>query len=303
MKKKKLIIMILIICMIVIPFSFTLGRYVTENIKDYIMETNHFFFNSDKLKSGGITYEVNNWGGADVFEIQFELNNHKNNILTSEGDIEYSLSLDYDENDTICSLSSTSGTIYEDEKTDNFTLTVTPRRVFDDEESVYVTVNAVSSSPYVKTLSATYIITVGKRGISYQITDSVNSPYLMFSITNAIDTYVVRTAFSGHAVGSIVTSAEYVALSDSDKAKCASQVITLSWNPQDVVIDTTSNIVTSSSSTFTTSVYNGISYINSITFPVDILSSTEVRFYKRDVTKNYTYPFVYPSSIVTFNAS
>jgi hypothetical protein len=125
----------------------------------------------------------------------------------------------------------------------------------------------------------------------------------MFSITNAIDTYVVRTAFSGHAVGSIVTSAEYVALSDADKAKCASQVITLSWNPQDVVIDTTSSIVTSSSSSFTTSTYNGISYINSITFPVDILSSTEVRFYKWDVTKNYTYPFVYPSSIVTFNAS
>ncbi len=303
MKKKKLIIMIIIICMIVIPFSFTLGRYITENIRDYIMETNHFFFNSDKLKEGGITYEVNNWGGADVFEIQFELNNHKNNILTSEGDIEYSLSLEYDANDTICSLSSTSGTIYEAEKTDDFTLTVTPRRVFNDEESVYVTVNAVSSSPYVQELSATYIITVGKRGISYEINDSVNSPYLMFSITNAIDTYVVRTAFSGHPVGSIVTSSEYIGLSQENKDKCASQVITLSWNPQDVVIDTTSSIVTSSSSSFTTSTYNGISYINSITFPVDILSSTEVRFYKWDVTKNYTYPFVYPSSIVTFNAS
>lgn len=303
MKKKKLIIMILIICMIVIPFSFTLGRYVTENIRDYILETNHFFFNSDKLKAEGITYEVNNWGGADVFEIQFELNNHKNNILTSEGDIEYSLSLDYDANDTICSLSSTSGVIYEEEKTDNFTLTVTPRRVFNDEESVSVTVTAESSSPYIKTLSATYIITVGKRGISYQVTDSINSPYLMFSITNAIDTYVVRSAFEGHAVGTIVTSAEYVTLSNENKAKCASAMITLSWNPQDVVIDTTSNIITNSSSTFTTSVYNGISYINSITFPVDILSSTEVRFYKWDVTKNYTYPFVYPSSIVTFSAS
>ena len=303
MKKRKLIIMILIILMLVVPFTFTLGRYVVVNIKDYIMETNHFFFNSDKLKAGGITYEVNNWGGADVFEIQFELNNHKNNILTSEGDIEYSLSLDYDANDTICSLSSTSGIIFEEEKTDNFTLTVTPRRVFDDEESVSVTVSATSSSPYVKTLSATYIITVGKRGISYQITDSVNSPYLMFSITNAIDTYVVRTAFGNHSVGDIITSSDYVNLSAADKAKCASALITLSWSPSDVVIDTTSSIVTSSTSAITTTTYNGVSYINSITFPVDILSSTEVRFYKWDVTKNYTYPLTYPTPIVTFSAS
>jgi hypothetical protein len=288
--------------MIIVPFGFTLGRYVMDNIKDYIMETNHFFFNSDKLQSGGITYEVKNWGGADVFEIQFELNNHKNNILTSEGDIDYSLALNYDQNDIICSLNSTNGTIYEDEKTDNFTLTVTPRRVFADEESVSVTVTATSSSPYIKTLSATYIITVGKRGISYQITDSASSPYLMFSITNAIDTYSVRQAFGNYSVGDVITSAEYVNLSAANQAKCASAIITLSWNPADIVIDTTSSIISSGAST-TTSTYNGISYINSITFPVDILSSTEVRFYKWDVTKNYTYPFVYPSSIVTFAAS
>ncbi len=303
MKKKRLIIMFLIICMIVIPFGFTFGKYITENIRSYIMETNHFFFNSDKLQVGGITYEVNNWGGADNFDIQFELNNHKNNILTSEGDIAYTVSVTCDANDVICNLSSDSGIIYESEKTDSFSLTVIPRRVFQDEESVTVGVTATSSSPYVQTLSATYIITVGKRGISYQITDSVNSPYLTFSTTNAIDSYVVRTAFGNHTVGEIIPSSDYIALSDTDKAKCASAIITLSWNPADVVIDTTSSIVTSSTSTITTTTYNGISYINSITFPVDILSSTEVRFYKWDVSKNYTYPLVYPTPIVTFSAS
>jgi hypothetical protein len=244
--------------MIVVPFSFTLGRYIMENIRSYIMETNHFFFNSDKLKEGGITYEVNNWGGADNFEIQFELNNHKNNILTSEGDIEYSVNATCDETSVICNLSSNSGVIYEDEKTDNFHLTVIPRRAFQDEESVTVIVTATSSTPYIKKLSATYVITVGKRGISYQITDSVNSPYLMFSTTNAIDTYTVRTAFGGHAVGEIITMNEYISLSAADKAKCASALITLSWDPSDVVIDTTSNIVTGGNATFTTSTHNGI---------------------------------------------
>ena len=303
MKKKKLLIMILIILMIVVPFSLTLGRYVLENIKSYIMETNNFFFSSDKLKEHGVIYEVNNWGGANDFYIQFELNNHKNNILTSKGDIEYSIVLDYDENDTICTIDNDSGVIYENEKTDSFEVTVTPRRVFDDEESVNLTITAKSSVPYEKELSATYVITVGKRGISYQITDSANTPYMMFSITNALDTYVVRTAFDGNNPGKTLTTAEYLALSPENQAKCASALITLSWDPSEVIIDTTSNIVTSGTSTTTTSTYNGIAYISSITFPVDILSSTEVRFYKWDVTQNYSYPAVQSTPIVTFSAS
>lgn len=303
MKKRKLLIMILIICMIVIPFSLTLGRYVLENIRSYIMETNHFFFNSDKLKDGGIVYEVNNWGGANPFDIQFELNNHKNNILISDGDIEYTVNATCEDTSVICSWNEVNGTIYQDEKTDSFTLTVTPRRVFQDEENTTVTITAKSLTPYEHTLTATYVIIVGKRGISYQITDSVNSPYLMFSITNAIDTYTVRQAFGTHNVNETLTSAEYVALSPENRAKCASAIITLSWDPQDVIIDTTSNIITSGNATTTTSTYNNISYINSITFPVDILSSNEVRFYKWNVANNYSYPLSSATPIVTFNAS
>lgn len=299
MNRRKLII-ILIITILLLPVGITFSKYVTENIKNYIMEANHFFFNSDKLASGGITYGINNWGGTGNIEIQFELNNHKNNILTSDTDIVYSLTLNCDSG-VICSLNSNSGTIQVAEKTDDFTLTITPTRPFNDNESVSATVTATSSSPYVKTLSATFVVTVGRRGIDYEITDSVTSPYLIFTVTNSLDTYKVITAFGNHAVNDLLTTNEYLSLSSEDKAKCASVVITLSFDPSVIILDTTSDIM--NSSTYQTTLYNGVNYISQITFPMDVMMSKEIRFYKRDSSQNWTYPIVNNTSVVTFSAS
>ena len=300
MKRRRLII-ILVGLLAISPLAITFSKYVIQNVKNYIMEANHFFFNSDKLVDGGITYEINNWGGASNIEIQFELNNHKNNILTSDADITYTLTTNYDSSEVLCTLDSDSGTIQKEEKTDNFNLTVIPQRAFDDNESVTVTVSATSSSPYVKTLSATFVITVGRRGIDYEITDKSNQPYFIFSITNALDTYEVVTAFGDYSVGDIITTNEYLALNQSDRSKCASATITLTFDPSVVVLDTTSDIM--KVATYSTTTYQGVSYISSITFGVDVLTSTEIRFYKRNSAANYTYPIVNNSSIVTFSAS
>ncbi len=301
--KKKYLIMIIIVLIglfLMSPIGVTFSRYVLQNIKNYIMEANNFFFNSDKLVDGGITYEINNWGGSTNIEIQFELNNHKNNILTSVSDIEYTLTTTCDSG-LICSLNSNSGVIQVAEKTDSFTLTLTPTRAFNDNESVTVSVSATSSSPYVKTLSATFVVTVGRRGIDYEITDSINSPYLIFRITNALDTYKVITAFNGYSVGDIIPTQEYLGLSAENKAKCASVVVTLNFDPSKVILDTTSDIL--KSATYTTTNYNNIAYINQITFNVDVMTSQEIRFYKIDSSKNYTYPIVNNTSIISFTAS
>jgi hypothetical protein len=264
------------------------------------MQANNFFFNSDKLVDGGVTYGINNWGGAGIIEIQFELNNHKNNLLTSDSDISYTLQTSCDSS-ILCTLDSNSGIIYKEEKTDRFVLTINPQRVFNDNESVSVTVSATSSSPYVKTLSATFVLTVGRRGIDYAITDSVGSSYFILSITNALDTYKVITPFSNYSTGDILTTDEYLALSNENKNKCASAVITLTFDPSVVVMDTTSDIL--KKATYQTSNYNGVDYISSITFNIDVLTSEEIRFYKRNVSNNYTYPIVNNTSVITFNAS
>lgn len=300
MKKRTLIILIIVFIMFM-PVGITFSRYVIKNIKNYIMQANNFFFNSDKLTQDGATYGINNWGGASNIEIQFELNNHKNNILTSDSDIEYTLETTCDLSSVICNLSSNSGTIYKDEKTDNFVLTVVPLRPFNDNESISVSVSATSSSPYVKTLSATFVVTVGRRGIDYEISDTANSPYLVFSITNSLDTYKVISAFDDYNVNDIITTNEYLALSSSNKAKCASAMITLSFDPSKVILDTTSDIM--KKATYTTSLYDNIDYINTITFPIDVMTSNEVRFYKRDSSINYTYPFGSNTPIINFTAS
>ena len=261
---------------------------------------NNFFFNSDKLAAGGMTYGINNWGGVGNIEIQFQLNNHKNNILTSDADIDYTLSTSCDSS-VRCTLDANSGTIYKNEKTDNLTLTVTPLRVFDDEESFTASVTASSTAPYVKTLSATFVVTVGKRGINYAISDSVGSPYFMFSITNANDTYKVVTAFGDYSVGDILTTEEYMALNSTQKGNCASAMVTLTFDPTVVIIDTTSDILKTATKTTTT--VNGVAYISSITFKVEALDSMDIRFYKKNSNMNYTYPHNNNTSIVTFNAS
>ena len=299
MKRRRLII-ILIILALILPVGVTFSRYVTEIIKNYIMEANNFFFNSDKLVDGGITYGINNWGGVGNIEFQIQLNNHKNNILTSDADIAYTLTTTCDDTSVICTLSANSGVIYRDEKTDDITFTVNPRRPFNDNESITVSVSATSTSPYVKTLSATFVVTVGKRGINYEITDSVSSPYMLFKITNAQDTYKVITAFGNHPVGELLTTSEYLALTPQEKENCASALVTLSFNPNNVILDTTSDIMKNAN--YSTTRVDGIDYISSITFKVDVMTSMDIRFYKRDTSQNYTYPIQNGTPIVSFTA-
>ena len=299
MKKKRLLI-IMIVLVLILPVGITFSRYVVQNIRNYILEANNFFFDSDKLVQGGIIYEINNWGGAGNIEIQFELNNHKNNILTSDSDIVYTITKGCDEG-LICSLSSSSGTIQKAEKTDNFVFTLTPTRTFNDNESVTVSVTAQSTSPYVKTLSATFVITVGRRGIDYEITDSRNSPYLLFRITNALDTYKVIEAFGSYSVGDSITTQTYLGLSAANRAKCASAMITLSFDPTVVILDTTSDIL--KKSTYQTTNVGGVAYISSITFPIDVMTSEEIRFYKINSSNNYTYPVVTSTPVISFTAT
>ena len=103
--------------------------------------------------------------------------------------------------------------------TDNFIVTVSPLRVFNTNESVNVTITATSSSPYVKTLEANFVMSVGKQGVVYEIIDSVNKPYFDFTITNARDQYVVFESFDSYSVSQIISVDTYKSLSNVNKKK------------------------------------------------------------------------------------
>jgi hypothetical protein len=299
MKKNKLKIIIIFIILIIVllPISITFSKFVIKTVGDYILEANNFYFSSDKLTVNNASYNINNWSGVGDFTIQFELNDKKNNILSSTSDITYNLTTTCD-SDITCTLNKTEGILYASAKTESFTLTVSPLRAFNDNESIHVQVIANATSPYKKTLSANYTITVGKRGISYAIDDAANQPTLTFTITNALTYYTVDTAFGTYSVGDKIDINDYLKLSAANKANCTSYKIQLTFDPNVVILDTTSTYAENSTKEYTT--VNNISYISKITFKVDATSSTEIRFYKIDPTQNYTYPVVNTTSIIDF---
>lgn len=296
--KYRRIVLTIMLIIALFPVGITFSKYIYDYVKYYIMEANNFYFNSDKLEDKGITYNINNWGGVESFNIQFELNNHKNNLLTSDSDIAYNLNVICDD-DIQCSISNDSGIIYKDEKTVSYDVIVNPLRVFDTGESVNIKIEAISSSPYVKTLSGNFVITVGKKGVSYEIVDEPFQPYFMFNITNVIDSYTVIKDFDNYKVGDVISTTVYKSLSDVNKKNCVSAVITLEFDPNKVVIDTTSNII--NNSLITNSLVNGVSYVSKIKFNVDATSSTSIRFYKKDKSIDYTYPYVNNTSIISFD--
>ena len=289
----------ILLILVITPLGYTFTRYIMDKINDYYLESRNFYFNSNRLKGNNTLYKINNWSGVGDFNIEITVNSRKNNILASDFDVTYNISYTCGSG-VICSSDKNNGVIYTATHEDSFTVTITPTKAFADGESTTVHIEATSTAPYVETISADFEIVVGKRGISYFIDDEVNRPYLLVSITNALTYYTVKEAFETYQVGDQIDSIIYNTLSPTDKAKCASATITLSFDPNDILLDITSSIF--NVSTTDEVLIGGVYYVNELTFPMDAMSSLEVRFYKIDHTENYTYPFDTATSIVTFSA-
>ena len=149
-----------IILIIVSILSFTLlttyGRYIYNAIHDFILESQGFYFSSSVLTSYGSGYKINNWDGVNSYSITIDVNNKKNDLIYTKGDIEYSIDYNCSDNVT-CSISKTSGTIYSKSYSDSYIITMTPKKTISDDELVTITTSATSTSPYVKKLSATVL--------------------------------------------------------------------------------------------------------------------------------------------------
>ena len=90
-------------------------------------------------------------------------------------------------------------------------------------------------------------------------------------------------------------------LSNDKKSKCHSAIVTISFDPNYILIDNTGESYINSINKKTVQI-NGETYINEITIPIDAISSKDLRFYKVDVSQNYTYPNNNNQSIVTITS-
>jgi len=297
-KHKKASIIVLVILIFTFSFSVAFGKYFFNIINNYILESRNFYFNSSQLTINNKKYQINNWDGISSYPITVDLDNQKNLDVYTIGDITYDIS--YDCEDTVtCTLSKTSGTIREQSHTDSYILTVVPKQTFKEGESVRVKTIARSKTPYEKELSATYTLKVTQSNFSYSIDDEEGSLVALLHLNNSLTFYTVQTAFGSKQVGDKVSVEEYEALSDTNKANCYSAIVTLEFDPNVVLLDSTNpTILNRLPSNYQTTTINGNQYVSKYSFKMNAISSNLITFYKNDKTADYTYPIKNDTPIV-----
>lgn len=293
--------LMIIFILLLIPTITTISRFIYQEIKDSYFNSKTFYFSSDKLGEELINYQIDNWNGVDPYNITINMNSFKNNLVSSNSDIAYDISYSCSSNIS-CSSSKDTGIIYATNNTDQFTINSIPNQKLNDGDSIWIEVKATSTSPYIKTLSAKFVINVGYYGLSYEISDNKNDLYLELKITNTLDYYEIKENFDNYIVGDKIDINTYLNLSEENKKKCASATITLEFDPNLLLIDMTSNAYLRANEKTTTKI-NDYDYINKIVFYIDAISSEYIRFYKTDIGMNYEYPNENNESIidVTFN--
>ena len=124
---------------------------------------------------------------------------------------------------------------------------------------------------------------------------------MQLSMTNTLTYYNVREAFGPYSKGDKIDIDTYLNLTNEEKKKCYSAIVTIKFDPKEILFDVTNSGYTDATNITTTSI-NGKTYINGFTIEIDAISSREIRFYKVDVNKDYTYPNSNNKSVVTITS-
>ena len=282
---RKVLVLIIVLGVISITTA-TVAKYVVEEFHGYYLNSKHFYFTSNRLKTNNPVYLVNNWSGVGEFDISFDLIAMKNSLVYTDYDIPYEV--DYDCPTGVgCVFDKPTGVISKNDAnhSDTVTLTVTPSATYNEGDHLIVGITAWSTSPYIETIYATFEYVVGKKGVTYEIEDEANRPYLMLKITNAI-TYCTLIADYGewHA-GKELDNSIYRQMDPADKPKCVGEQINLSFDPHDIILDTTGDIV--KTATLGNTTISGIDYVSSLGFYIEPVSTMAIKFYKTDPSINY----------------
>lgn len=255
------LVIILVIVTFLTPRLVSTAKYVYNVIHEHYLSSKDFYFSSDKLSVAHTEYEItNNWSGAEPYTIPVNMSSKKNDKAFTDSDITYTITATCSSNVTY-TLSKTSSTIVGKENNgvneDSFSVTLTPagNTALAEGETAWVDITAKATSPYELEIYGKLIIEVGSADISYEIIDNANQQYLTVNITNS------------QSVGANVT---------------------LSYNPTVVLLDMTSGFRLNATAN-TTQQLNGYAYFNSITSYVESLSTTTVKFYKKDASQDYSY--------------
>ena len=93
------VIVFLVIILIVTCSVF--GRYIYYQAREAYFTSKAFYFTSDLLTLDNATYQYENWGGVDNYEINFDLYSYANTLLRLDYDLEYQLSCETSDTDKV----------------------------------------------------------------------------------------------------------------------------------------------------------------------------------------------------------
>lgn len=240
------------------------GRYIYNNAREAYFTAKQFFFTSDLLTLDNQTYTYENWGGIDVYEINVDLYSYANTLLRLDYDLNYEISCEALQPTKIkCGINSadgptkTNGIIYATTNVSKVTIFVTPLTQINKGEVVTVAIRASTQEPYKKEISCEVSLKVQEvTENTYEIEDVVNRNYAVLKLVNAQD-----------------TALQY----------------TLTFDPRELRLDLNDEIYVNKISAETTTI-SGNEYVNKIVFNMDAEAAKNIKFYKVDMSQDYTYP-------------
>ena len=265
-KKKVILCIIVLITLITFP---TFGRYVYNSARDLYLKSQNFSFSSNLLTNTGKTYRYSNWSGVDNYELDLQLYSYENELFFytyDGGGLEYTVSCEVEKiNDKVVATAHI-GTVGGEETISSYIPNLTnvkdvkiylkPTEHLKEGDTVKVTVTANTVEPYKKQISATFNIKVTGQNVTYSIEDSATSIYATLKLINT---------------------------------KSTQNKITLTFDPSLVLIDTTDDCYVNRISQ-TSRTISGVQYVNSVTFNMEAEDVKYIKFYKKDINANYTYP-------------
>lgn len=294
-KHRKFSTFVMSILIIFLILSVVFARYIYNIINNYILETKHMYFYSSVLDVNGKNFSIQNWDGFEPYHFTVDLRNYKNDDRRSDVDIPYTISITCDDTKVTCTTTKGSGaTLAHTTDSDSFIVDVVPKQgvTLTEDDVIKVTTTVTTTSPYKKVIYGSYNIGIEKANFSYSVEDSAGSLYAKLILKNTLSVYEVKTAFTQggntYNVGDKITADVYETLSDANKANCFSAIVTISFDTSKIKVDVTNHYyltrLTNNGYTTTTDA-NG--FINGFSFKMGPSSTSELLFFKDDVSQNY----------------
>lgn len=172
------------------------SKYVLQEEKTHIQNAEEFYFASELLKENGAEYRINDWDINQNYNIEIDLKNHEDALRINYSDIQYEISITNNSQDKVdINLSGDvikTDEIYtgeiEGQALNEKILTLSVNKKTDstiDENGINFEVNFKTTSPYEKSLSATFIITPQKENeAEINLIDEVGNEYATLTINN-----------------------------------------------------------------------------------------------------------------------